>query len=89
MEPMEKKKKNGLITQCPVCGGNLADKVVEKLLRGGNNTASVKIEAQVCLSCGERLYSPDVVKKFENIRKNLIEEHPKGLRKIGKSYTLA
>jgi len=43
--------------KCPVCGGDLAEKSVEKVLRGGVNTAVLKVCAEVCLRCGERLYS--------------------------------
>lgn len=52
-------------TQCPVCSGELVEKQVEKLLRGGCHTAVVCIPAEVCLHCGERLYSQDVVRRFE------------------------
>jgi YgiT-type zinc finger domain-containing protein len=47
MKPFEK---------CPVCGGELVEKEVEKLLKGGVNTAVVRVAAEVCLQCGERLY---------------------------------
>jgi YgiT-type zinc finger domain-containing protein len=42
--------------KCPVCGGELVEKKVEKLLRGGKNTAILEVDAEVCLRCGERLY---------------------------------
>jgi len=35
--------------KCPVCGGELKDKVVEKILHGGNHTAVLLINAEVCL----------------------------------------
>jgi YgiT-type zinc finger domain-containing protein len=35
--------------KCPVCGGELVAKEVEKLLRGGVHTAVVRIPAEVCL----------------------------------------
>lgn len=56
---------------CPVCGGQLEEKEVEKLLLGGVDTASVKVRADVCLHCGERLYSQETVKLFEEIREKL------------------
>ncbi len=52
MKPFEK---------CPICGGDLENKQVEKLLRGGDNTVSMKVSAEVCTHCGERLYAEDVV----------------------------
>lgn len=57
--------------KCPVCGGKIIEKEVEKILRGGNLTEIVKTQAEVCLRCGERLYAPDVVKRFEKIRSKL------------------
>ncbi len=57
--------------KCPVCGGEL-EKEVEKLLRGGVNTAVIKVRAEVCLHCGERMYSQETVKLFEDIRRKPI-----------------
>jgi YgiT-type zinc finger domain-containing protein len=51
--------------KCPVCGGELEEKEVEKLLRGGVNTAIIRVRAEVCLHCGERLYSQETVRLFE------------------------
>ena len=39
-------------SKCPVCGGEMAEKEVEKLLRGGINTAVLTVRAEVCLHCG-------------------------------------
>ena len=46
--------------QCPVCGGEMVEKQVEKLLRGGVHTATVTVRAEVCLRCGERLYPAEI-----------------------------
>jgi YgiT-type zinc finger domain-containing protein len=40
--------------KCPICGGELIEKEVEKVLKGGANTAILKVKAEVCLHCGER-----------------------------------
>lgn len=53
--------------QCPVCGGELVTKEVEKLLRGGVNTASLLVQADVCLRCGERYYPLETIRRFESI----------------------
>ncbi|MCZ7383923.1 MAG: YgiT-type zinc finger protein [Candidatus Methanoperedens sp.] len=55
--------------KCPVCDGELVEKQVEKLLRGGDNTAVIRVRAYVCLHCGERLYLQETVKRFEEIRR--------------------
>lgn len=60
--------------KCPVCGGEIIEKEVEKILRGGNLIEIVKAQAEVCLRCGERLYAPDVVNRFKKIRSKLKKE---------------
>ncbi len=75
--------------KCPVCSGDMVEKAVEKLLRGGNNTASVKTKAEVCLKCGERLYSKETVSRFEEIRQKLDRAGAgkvEGLKPMGHSY---
>jgi YgiT-type zinc finger domain-containing protein len=73
-------------TKCPVCGGELLHKEVEKLLRGGQDTAVVRVDADVCLHCGERLYSAEDVRRFEDIRAQLESHNVKSMRRIGASY---
>ena len=60
-----------LLDKCPVCGGEIVEKEVEKILRGGNLKEIVKVQAEVCLRCGELFYTPDVVKRFKKIRSRL------------------
>jgi len=79
MKPFEK---------CPVCGGDLENKQVEKLLRGGGNTVTLKVSAEVCLHCGERLYPEDVVKAFEEIRNKLKKHEFSNFRNLGQSFTV-
>jgi len=66
--------------KCPICGEKLVEKEVEKFLRGGNNTAIVKVTADVCLHCGERLYSQATVRKFEKSRTQLERQKIKNFR---------
>ncbi|PYV18737.1 MAG: YgiT-type zinc finger domain-containing protein [Acidobacteria bacterium] len=73
-------------TKCPVCGGELIHKQVEKLLRGGMHTAVVKVRAEVCLRCGERLYSQETVGQFEEIRKKLEQQETAGFHPLGMSF---
>ena len=61
-------------------------KEVEKLLRGGPNTATVKVSAEVCLQCGERLYSQETVQCFELIREKLKHDDVTGFQPMGKSF---
>ena len=75
--------------KCPVCGGELTEKEVEKLLRGGVNTAILKVKAEVCLHCGERLYSQEIVKRFDEIRKKLERKEVANFQPIGQSFQVA
>jgi len=79
MKPFEK---------CPICSGELEDKQVEKLLRDGGNTVSMKVKAEVCLHCGERLYAEDVVKSFEEIRCMLKKQEFSHFKTLGQSFTI-
>jgi YgiT-type zinc finger domain-containing protein len=74
--------------KCPVCGGELETKQVEKLLRGGGNTVAMKVSAEVCLHCGERLYAEDVVQSFEEIRTKLQKQEFAHLKNLGQSFTV-
>ena len=78
-----------LFDKCPICGGDLVTKEVEKMLKGGTNTAVVKVKAEVCLHCGERLYAPKTISRFEDIRRKLTEEDVSEFEPIGKTYQIA
>ena len=77
MRPFEK---------CPVCGGELVEKDVEKLLRGGVHTGVVRVRAEVCLHCGERLYSEETVRRFEEIRAKLERQETSEFKPMGRSF---
>ncbi len=72
--------------KCPICNGELAEKEVEKLLKGGVHTAIIKVKADVCLHCGERLYSQETVKLFEEIRRKLERKEVASFQPIGQSF---
>ena len=77
MKPFEK---------CPVCGGDLIEKEVEKLLRGGIHTALLRVRAEVCLHCGERSYSQETVGRFEEIRNKLDRQETSEFEEMGLSF---
>ena len=72
--------------KCPICGGEVVGKEVEKLLRGGVNTAAVRVSAEVCLQCGKRLYDQNTVRCFERIRDRLKRDDVSGFVPMGQSY---
>lgn len=74
--------------KCPNCQGELTTKQVEKFLKGGINTAIIQVEAEVCLNCGERLYKPDVVRQFTQIRAKLKNQETKEFELIGQSFSV-
>ena len=73
-------------SRCPVCGGEMVEKDVEKLLRGGMHTAVVTVRAEVCLRCGERLYSRETISRFEQIRGKLTRQEVTDFQPLGKSF---
>ncbi|MBU1661121.1 MAG: YgiT-type zinc finger protein [Chloroflexi bacterium] len=75
--------------KCPVCGGEMIKKDIEKLLRGGIHTAAVKVRAEVCLHCGERLYSQETVRRFEQIRTKLERREVADFQPLGQSFQVA
>ena len=72
--------------KCPVCGGRLRQKAVEKLLKGGNHVAVLQVQADVCQHCGERLYSVETVRQFEDIRKKLEQGDVDSFQPVGRFY---
>jgi YgiT-type zinc finger domain-containing protein len=79
---------------CPVCGGEVIEKEVEKLILGGNNTAVVRaavvrVNAEVCTHCGERLYSKETITLFEHIRSRLTTGDVAGFLPMGQTYKVA
>jgi YgiT-type zinc finger domain-containing protein len=76
-------------SKCPVCGGEVVEKEVEKLLRGGVNVAVVKVRAEVCLRCGERMYSKETVRRFEQIRSRLAHQEVEDFQPLGRSFKVA
>lgn len=75
--------------RCPVCGGDLAAKNFEKLLRGGRDTAVIRVEALVCARCGERLYDEATVLRFEEIRGKLERQDTGEFQVLGQSFQVA
>lgn len=54
--------------------------------RGGNNTAVLKVHAEVCLRCGECLSSQETIRKFEEIRVKPEHQDTADFQPLGKSF---
>ncbi|CAN2045351.1 Zinc finger domain-containing protein, MqsA-type [Candidatus Magnetomoraceae bacterium gMMP-1] len=75
--------------KCAICGGQLIEKKVEKLLRGGKNMASVNVKAELCLHCGERFYTPETIEQFEKIELELEREKTRNFQLVGRAFQVA
>lgn len=75
--------------ECPVCGGEMVEKEVEKLLRGGIHTAVLTVRAEVCLRCGERLYPQKAIERFEQLRAKLERQEVADLQPLGQSFQVS
>ena len=76
-------------SQCPVCCGEVVEKEVEKLLRGGRHPAVLTVRAEVCERCGERLYSKETISRFEQIRAKLARQEVEEFQPLGQSFQAA
>ena len=76
------------LSRCPRCGGELVEKMVEKLLRGGDNFAVVTVPAEVCRRCGEYLYSMETVELFERVRLRLADQDVADFVPLGHSFRI-
>ena len=73
---------------CPLCGGKIVQREVEELLRGGTNLATVTVKAEVCLRCGERLYSRETALRLEQVRQMLVENKVEQCKPLGISFQI-
>ena len=74
------------VEKCPRCGGEVVEKEVTEVLYGGGNTAIMQIKVGVCLLCGERLYTADTVKIFEEIEAKLKRQETAEFEPLGRSF---
>ena len=74
--------------RCPVCGGPIVEREVEKGLRGGVVRETVRMRTDVCLKCGERLYTPDAAQRLKNTGSGLDarERQTPRSRRLGPSW---
>jgi len=57
---------------CPICGGEMADKSVDVVDTINRKLVIIRgISAEVCVRCGERLYSQGEMKKMEKLRERI------------------
>ena len=76
------------VEKCPRCGGPIVEKEVSELLYGGIHTAFIKVKVGVCQLCGDRLYTPETIKQFENIEKKLERQETADFQPLGQSFQI-
>ncbi len=76
------------VRKCPHCNGDVIEKKVTEVLCGGIHTAFLTIKAGVCLRCGERLYTPDIIRRFEEIESKLEHQELSDFQQVGKSFQI-
>ena len=59
------------------------EREVEELLSVGDYIVRCKVPATVCRHCGERYFSPETVRQFEDIRSRVRSGDLRGLRTAG------
>lgn len=53
---------------CPICGGKTKGKIVELTESVNGKLVMISnVEAEVCMQCGERLYSENEMKKIDEL----------------------
>jgi len=57
---------------CPICGGEMVDKSVEVVDTINGKLVIIRgISAEVCVRCGERLYSQGEMRKMKKLREKI------------------
>jgi len=60
----------------------------KKLKMTGYYIAAMKVQAEVCLHCGGRVYPQETVKRFEEIRGKLEREEVSSFKPLGKAFLI-
>jgi YgiT-type zinc finger domain-containing protein len=76
------------IKKCPHCSGEIIEKNVTEVLYGGIHTAFLTVTAGICLRCGERLYTPEIIRQFEEIESKLEHHDVSDFQQVGKSFQI-
>lgn len=77
-----------IVSICPICGGDVVVKEVEKIIKGGDDALFLKVQAGVCLKCGERIYDKETQEEFQRLRKALAERKLEDVERVGNTYRM-
>ncbi len=74
-------------SKCPSCGSDrLEIKSIIHTINGGNNTAMIDVNVEICQFCGEILFTPDQVKLFEEVKKKLENGQTEDFLQVGRNF---
>jgi YgiT-type zinc finger domain-containing protein len=60
------------VGRCPICGGDTKEAIVEVQETIEEQVYIIKgVNAEVCVQCGERMYSLDEMRRIENVREKI------------------
>ncbi len=78
------------LSRCSRCGStDLEERIVEKLLRGGQHVLALRVPATVCHRCGERYFAKEVIEVFESSRRKLERGELEDYQPVGQMLRLA
>ena len=73
------------VGKCPICGGDTKEDIVEvqEIIEGEAYIIS-GVNAEVCVQCGERMYSLGEMRRIEKVRERIKNRmiEPKEVRRI-------
>ena len=73
--------------KCPRCGfDDVIEKRVDEVLRGGDDAAVVNVPAEICLHCGERIFTANTFYRFNAIRKMLANGQVEDFQPVGRYF---
>ncbi len=75
-----------LTNKCPICGTATVIKDFEQIVRGGDNTALIKVKAAICHKCGEVVFDARSVRFFEEVSAKLARGDIASFKAVGKSF---
>lgn len=73
------------LSRCARCGSSdLEDRDVQKLVRGGDDAAILRVHTTVCHHCGERYLPMEAVRALEQARRDLERGEVSQFRALGR-----
>ena len=76
--------------KCPSCGSDRVElKNIIHTINGGNNTAMINVKIEACQMCGEVLFTPEQIRKFEDIKNKLEQGLTENFIPVGKNFKVS